>query len=520
MKLFKKCIFLLVIPFTATFPGCGPNGTDPNEAYYVLSWDPNWLVEKSTTEIVVKASYIAENVTETPQVEAGVILLDGDGLQGEFFPADTYGALSAGVAFETRLDGLIPETEYTLRTYVKADGKTHYGSTTRTATTDAEEQGDGYKISVSSPTTANLAYNSVRLSGSWSFTEGTPTVDEVGFLYRKENVDDWEALTSSGVNNPCYYTWTAANGGLEADTKYYIQFYVKIDGKVHKSSSATFTTPKAPDIPPPTGQAQWAELPVMKEVSGVWYVTHFVNSSGRAVAKPTDSGRVRNYTVAYDANDYKTLWVAAPMHDWYDGDAGRTDAWNYDPYIPQNVQPYLKSSYDAVGDGAFSRGHLVASSDRLRSSAMNTQTFYYTNMAPQHQTRFNDGIWNQLEQRVQGWGNAAADTVYVVTGLIYEGSKQTSDNTGRRLPVPSHFYKALISSKSGRTGKSIGQMSASELRCVGFLFENRAYTDGISSKFMVKVSDIESRVGYEFFPMLSESAKSVKSSYNASDWGM
>ncbi len=370
---------------------------------------------------------------------------------------------------------------------------------------------------------SNIEYNSVRLTGSWTLT-GDATVSEVGFKYRKDGQSQWSGtLTSSGTDNPRYYTWTANNGGLEAETKYHVIFWVKIGDATHETpeaNAATFTTPKGPDIPPPSKQAQWGELPVMKEVDGVWYVTHFVNSSGQSIAQPTDRGRVRSYTVAYDANDYKTLWVAAPMHEWYDGSTNRTDDWDYDPYIPQNLQPNLRSSYDAVGDGAFSRGHLVASSDRLRSRAMNTQTFYYTNMAPQHQTRFNDGIWNQLEQRVQGWGNASADTVFVVTGLIYEGSKETSDNNGRRLPVPSHFYKALISSKSGRTGKTIAQMSASELRCVGFLFENRAYTDGLTSRFMVNVADIERRVGYEFFPMLSESAKGVKNSYNASDWGM
>ncbi len=634
MKLFKKYIFLLAIPFTAAIPGCDPEGTDPDESYYVLSWDQNWLVEKSSDHLLIKASYIAENATGTPEVEAGVILLDGDGVQGEFFPAETYTPASAGVVFETTLDGLTPETEYNLRTYVKVGGKTHYGTTTRSVQTNADgalelpdyylswdqnwlvekssdylivmasyEVGDedvaapaemgailldedgahagkylaykstptdtgavfetkidglnpetaytmriyakspggeayystttreattsangtvdpGYKISVQSPVSANLAYNSVRLSGSWSFTSGTATVDEAGFNYWTDANTEPGRLVSSSTTSPIYYTWTANNGGLEPSTKYYVTFWVKIGETVHESQTTNFTTPQSPDMPPPTDQAQWAELPIMKEVSGVWYVTHFVNSSGQAIAKPTDRGRVRSYTVAYDANDYKTLWVAAPMHQWYDGGARRTDAWNYDPYIPQNLQPNLRSSYDAVGDGAFSRGHLVASSDRLRSTAMNTQTFYYTNMAPQHQTRFNDGIWNQLEQDVQGWGNAASDTVYVVTGLIYEGSKQTSDNNDRRLPVPSHFYKAIISSKTGRTGKKISQMSASELRCVGFLFENRAYTEGISSKFMVKVSDIESRVGFEFFPMLSESAKSVKSSYTASDWGM
>lgn len=488
---------------------------------YAFTWvDPSPVEGSlSSTGATLRASYstgLPEDLTE----EAGVAYRAANDPESAEIEVSAEGYVRAEQAFSVVLSGLKPATAYTARIYAKSDGKMYYSTVTRTFTTLADGTDDPYQISVGTPAAADIKYNSVRLSGSWTLS-GEGTVTQVGFKYKKDGDTQWGTLTSSGTSNPCYYTWTAANGGLEASSTYQVAFWVKVGDKTHESAgTVTFTTPEEPVTPPPTDQALWGELPTMKQATGVYYVTHFVNSAGTKIATPTEAGRVRSYSIAYDSNDFKTLWVAAPMHAWYDGSSGRTDAWGYDPYIPQNLQPNLKSSYEAVGDGAFSRGHLVASSDRLKSSAMNTQTFYYTNMAPQVQTRFNDGIWNQLEIKVQDWGNACSDTLYVVTGLIYEGTKRTSDGNGKILPVPSHFYKALISSKKGNTGKKLSELSASDLRCVGFLFPNASTTDKISSKYMVKVSDIEARVGYEFFPMLSQSAASVKSSYTAGDWGM
>jgi endonuclease G len=211
------------------------------------------------------------------------------------------------------------------------------------------------------------------------------------------------------------------------------------------------------------------------------------------------------------------------MHSWYNGSVDRSNAWNYDPYISHSKQPDLSSSYKSNGDGSFSRGHMVASSDRLRTTALNKQTFYFTNMSPQTQNSFNGGIWEKLEKKVLAWGDDTSDTLYVVSGTAFIGTLKTvKDNNGKVLPVPSNYYKVLLSSKSGKTGKSIGQLSASELKCVGFWLDHFGHsnTDKPSASDMMSVADIEAKTGFTFFPMLSESAKSVKENYKASDWGM
>jgi endonuclease G len=256
----------------------------------------------------------------------------------------------------------------------------------------------------------------------------------------------------------------------------------------------------------------------------VVYLTHWVSSDGTRIANGDTPGRVRNFSMAFDTRRRQPLWVAAPMHEWYRSprNTGRTDYWNFDPALPETMQPDLGRSYR----GEYSRGHLIASADRLRGWALNAQTFYYTNMAPQFTRGFNDSrsLWTVLEQRVQRWGDAATDTLYVVTGSAFLGEgpgggiDTTFDNDGRPVPVPSHFYKVLLSSKR-HTGKGVAELRADELRAVGFWIPHTPSKERLSAAHMKSVAEIERLVGVEFFPTLTDEARSVKSTFDASEWG-
>ena len=279
---------------------------------------------------------------------------------------------------------------------------------------------------------------------------------------------------------------------------------------------------------PSGAQSVWAELPVQADRAGVIYVTHYVSADGKENAAADTPGRVRNYSIAFDVSRRQPLWVAAPMHRWYRSprNTDRTNYWWWDPAVPESAQPNLERSYRQIpGNGNYSRGHMIASADRLREWALNAQTFYYTNISPQIYEGFNEGLWNDLEQRVQGWGDATADTLYVVTGSAFLGDGEgggidvTSDVDGYRIPVPSHFYKVLLSSKKRNTGKSVGALGADELRAVGFWIEHTSGGGRLSTKHMKSVAEIEQLVGEEFFPILSDGAQSVKQSFDAADWG-
>jgi endonuclease G len=298
--------------------------------------------------------------------------------------------------------------------------------------------------------------------------------------------------------------------------------------KLGEADSAARSTPPQPS----TGETRqasvpatpaWPELPATDPDGELIRVTHWVTSDGKRLATGDTPGRVRNFTIAFDPARRQPLWVAAPMHRWYrePRGTGRTDYWNFDPQIAQRRQPYLARSYR----GDYSRGHLVASADRLREWALNAQTFYFTNMAPQITRGFNDSrsAWTRLEQRVQSWGDAAADTLYVVTGSAFLGDgpgggiDTTFDNDGHRVPVPSHFYKVLLSARRA-TGRPIAELGADELRAAGFWIPHSAEGERRPEAYMTSVAEIERLTGVEFFPWLSAGARSVKASFDAKDW--
>ncbi len=333
--------------------------------------------------------------------------------------------------------------------------------------------------------------------------DGDEVISSVYFVYKSDSGSEKRAATSNSTGHK-----SVRLTGLSASTTYTFYLAAEIGGMTYKSATASFTT-SAASAPPATGTARysgWAELPSEVEKSGDYYYAYH---------RRADKESVRNYSVCYSASKRCAVWTAMPIHSSYDGNTKRTNDWGYDPVIPKSVQPVLSSSYK----GVYSRGHMVASSDRLVSSATNSQTFYYTNMAPQYQDHFNGGIWQNLE--VWCWKQNCSDTLYVVTGAHFANNNKTcSDNDGNRVIVPTHFYKVLIRSKSGNTGKPLWQLSESEIQCVGFWFEhNESYPTNArpTSQYMKSVADIETLTGFTFFPNVPNAPKS---SYKASEWGM
>ena len=90
-----------------------------------------------------------------------------------------------------------------------------------------------------------------------------------------------------------------------------------------------------------------------------------------------------------------------------------------------------------------------------------------------------------------------------------------TDKSGVPCTVPSHFYRVLLRSKSGNTGKKVQDLSADELQCVGFWFENRAYPSGKPSANMTSVAEIERKTGMTFFVHVPNAPKET---FDAGEW--
>ena len=261
-----------------------------------------------------------------------------------------------------------------------------------------------------------------------------------------------------------------------------------------------------------TAHAGWAELPTQKASNDIYVTSHLLGDNRR------------NYTVCYSREQRAPLWVAAPVHRTYKGDVKRVDNYDFDPTLPVNIQITLNRSY-----GDYTRGHMLGSGERTASREMNNQTFYVTNIAPQLRDGFNErgGAWNNLEYFVDR--QICADTLYVVTGAIYDdftapdgtnikARTTVNKNDNKRVGVPTAYYKALLRTKSGRTGKSIVECKASELKCAAFIIPHRSDVGHKPTvEDMISIKELEQLTGIDFFTGVPHAPESKA---EAADWGL
>ncbi|MEG2060479.1 MAG: DNA/RNA non-specific endonuclease [Alistipes sp.] len=255
----------------------------------------------------------------------------------------------------------------------------------------------------------------------------------------------------------------------------------------------------------------WGEQPQFKSSTDYVYKTYFTT---------LDRGNyTRSYSICYDLDKRVSRWVAYPMHSTYTTpNVGRTDAWAYDPnkqlpVIPDKAQQYILRGYGVRG---YDRGHMLASASRYSTVATNEQTFYATNMMPQNSS-FNQNIWGTLEGKERSW--MVADTLFVVTGTIFEDSKTISNANGP-IAVPTHCWKVMLRTRRGNTKKAIADCTADELKAIGFLFTNDAAGAATSIANAVRsVAEIEQKSGFTFFRNLpADVADAVKNQKKYSEW--
>lgn len=293
---------------------------------------------------------------------------------------------------------------------------------------------------------------------------------------------------------------------------------------------------------------QWAELPNKNNSKSDYvYHTHWSTSV-------SSKQKVRNYSYCYDVRRHSPMWIAHPQHTVYQ-EGGKTrpdeDPWACDPYLTDSqsavvypVNGYIcslrtYSSEFEFGYYQWQRGHMIPSSyrgcgDKSNPAEINVQTFYSSNIAAQRKDANSafQILWGAAEKKIQD-SYVCPDTLYVVSGAHFanentkalDGNMYDLPNICKTCVVPTHFYKIVLRTRRGNTGKKIQDCSASELKAVGFWFSNTDVdeqtglaTPTLSSAHLHSVAEIERLTGNEFnfFP---EIPNEVKQSFNTSDWG-
>lgn len=235
---------------------------------------------------------------------------------------------------------------------------------------------------------------------------------------------------------------------------------------------------------------EWMELPAIPASKSAQFYTRDTE---------IDGVRVRSWSNLYDTTSRLSSWVAYPLNSTLMGEKiSRSNAWGLDPQVPSSGQQSLFRSYRDGNNGRYTRGHQIASADRLYSYESNSTTFYFTNMTPQRGD-FNGGIWNNLEKRVRSWAKAC-DTLYVVSGCLYEGSEAYAlDNEGRKVTAPTAYYKALLAYRSD------GSIGVGGYTGLGIILDHEgSYGDGRLKDWMfISLDELQEKTGEKFFPRLS-----------------
>ena len=356
------------------------------------------------------------------------------------------------------------------------------------------------------------------LSGSFSGASGR--INSTGIVWGTNSslIDD--PTTNSASLNWAYddtNVGNVASGSIngtltslsESTTYYYRAFVAEYNENTGEyeyryGSKYSITTSAAQ---PSVGHS-WLELPAYTKslmsgttsssLSDLYEVTHWATMGGK---------QQRNYTCLYDPSMYASYWVAYPLCSAHLG-SGSLSSFSYDPDVPESKQTNVTSGAYGVNiattnypSNLYSRGHQIPNADRNGVSAMQSQTYYITNVTPQIQNGFNSPLWSDLEDAVRAQ-TSSTDTVYVVTGAAFRkkgGSESITTITNTRdskvLPVPNYYWKVVL--KVTRSGGNITAAKA-----IGVWIPHQDLKGHSYTEYVCSVDQIETWTGFDFFPNL------------------
>ena len=208
--------------------------------------------------------------------------------------------------------------------------------------------------------------------------------------------------------------------------------------------------------------------------------------------------RHSGYTVSYNKDLKIPNWVSYELtREETKGKEKRGNRFIADPLVTGPIATnadYTRSGYD--------KGHMAPAADMKWSPEAMKESFYFSNMCPQH-PQLNRRGWKNLEEKIRNW--AIADSaIIIICGPIIE--KQPKTIGKNKVVVPQRFFKVVLSP------------FAKPIRAIGFLFNNEQEVEPLSS-YVVTVDSIESLTNMDFFaPLPDEIENKIEANANYSLW--
>ena len=157
----------------------------------------------------------------------------------------------------------------------------------------------------------------------------------------------------------------------------------------------------------------------------------------------------------------------------------RLDKFKQDPDLKSADVPH-PSVYEGSG---YDKGHLTPFDDIGGNAAAGLESFYMSNIVPQHPKNNRVG-WKSLEIKIRKWA-VQRSSLYVITGPIYN---QPVTLIKQSAPIPSHLYKIVV------------DPVRKELLVI--MVPNAPITSADLPKYVTELSTVEQYTGIKFFPKL------------------
>lgn len=198
------------------------------------------------------------------------------------------------------------------------------------------------------------------------------------------------------------------------------------------------------------------------------------------------------YSVSYNAHTRQPNWVMWQLTNEHVMQR-KEGVWN-EYREDTELSSEIRSTLDDYASSGYDRGHMCPGGDCNWDDIGRDETFVLSNMCPQN-PNLNRGDWKEIEMACRKWAKKYGN-IYIVCGPIFLKSQQHERIGPNQIPVPEAFFKVVLYPKSP-TPKGIG-----------FICRN---TDGNRKKdfYVNSIRQVERVTGYQFFPNLNDSIKSI-----------
>ena len=215
-------------------------------------------------------------------------------------------------------------------------------------------------------------------------------------------------------------------------------------------------------------------------------------------------------STCYGTTDYNGSWVETPgIATNY-----QINIWDHSYNVYLGETEY-SDSFTMDGREYYSRGHQIPKADRQFNEIMVQQTYYAINSTPQIQNKFNGGIWGALETAIRNVVIDKNETVYVVTGPVFNKVGENKEVTwilprgdSKRCPVPNYYWKAVLRVKTDAGGNVTSASSCA------FWFDHQQYSGSEYTGYAFSVNQIEEWMGLDLFANLPDNLEETVESNN------